>query len=396
MQHSIRERLIRYKLRRTELFDAEWYRRENGLPKEMDPWKHYLEGGWRESDPSPLFRNQLYLEANRDVKDLDICPLEHYLLYGEKEGRRLFTGQVPGKRWRYPAKEAGELPELDYPAADDLISVVIPAYNRAATIFASVNSVLKQTWKNLEVIVVDDGSEDETEQLIRGLRDPRVRYERHEKNLGACAARNTGIRIARGTWIAFQDSDDLWLPEKLETQLRAVKQTESDVCFCQYLRKSPDGSEELGPLHYYPRGIQERMESVFAIGTQTLLIRTEILRKERFDPEMPRFQDLELCMRLAESCRFCYCDEPMVIYRTGANSISGSTEKLLMASRLLWEKHPDMRERYPLLCRQLACLLLNTAEKEKGDFRKRLCAEALRMDDAREIRRMEKRITSAL
>ena len=134
------------------------------------------------------------------------------------------------------------------------------------------------------------------------------------------------------------------------------------------------------------------MESVFAIGTQTLLIRTEILRKERFDPDMPRFQDLELCMRLANRYRFCYFDRPMVIYRTGENSISGSAERLLKACGLLREKHPEMRERFPLLCRQLACLLLNTAKETVGDFRKKLCAEALRMDDAREIRRMERQI----
>ena len=100
-----------------------------------------------------------------------------------------------------------------------MISVIIPTYNRASLLPRALDSVLRQTWEDLEVIVVDDASRDDTPQVMAACTDPRVRYIRLEKNSGACVARNTGVAQARGEWIAFQDSDDLWLPEKLEKQM---------------------------------------------------------------------------------------------------------------------------------------------------------------------------------
>jgi len=88
------------------------------------------------------------------------------------------------------------------------VSVVIPAFNRAASIRAAMMSVLRQTWRDFELIVVDDGSTDGTLEAAAGVADPRVRLIAGEGNRGAAAARNRGIHDARGTWVAFQDSDD--------------------------------------------------------------------------------------------------------------------------------------------------------------------------------------------
>ena len=99
------------------------------------------------------------------------------------------------------------------------VSVVIPAYNRAATIVAAIDSVLRQTWTDFELIVVDDGSTDGTLAAAAAVADPRLRLVPAPRNLGAAGARNLGVEEARGTWIAFQDSDDEWLPEKLAKQM---------------------------------------------------------------------------------------------------------------------------------------------------------------------------------
>jgi glycosyltransferase involved in cell wall biosynthesis len=117
-----------------------------------------------------------------------------------------------------------DLPENARPMENSSIavSVVIPTYNRASLLGRAIKSVLEQTYQDFEIIVVDDASTDNTEEVVRNLRDRRIRYLRHEKNRGGSAARNTGIRAAWGQYIAFQDSDDEWLPEKLKKQMEVL------------------------------------------------------------------------------------------------------------------------------------------------------------------------------
>ena len=106
-------------------------------------------------------------------------------------------------------------------AVSDLpkVSVVIPTHDRAHLVGRAIRSVLAQTFQDFEIIVVDDCSVDNTKEVVQSLADSRIRYLRHEINRGGSAARNTGIGAARGEWIAFLDSDDEWLPKKLEKQL---------------------------------------------------------------------------------------------------------------------------------------------------------------------------------
>ena len=101
-----------------------------------------------------------------------------------------------------------------------LVSVVLPTFNRERLLPRAINSVLNQTYKNLELIIVNDGSTDDTEKVVKGYSDKRIRYYKQELNKGGSAARNVGIKLARGELISFQDSDDEWLPEKLERQVR--------------------------------------------------------------------------------------------------------------------------------------------------------------------------------
>ena len=119
-----------------------------------------------------------------------------------------------------------------------MISVILPTYNRRALTLRAIESVLKQTHADLECIVVDDASADDTAQHVRRIADPRVRYVRLEKNGGACAARNAGMALAKGAYIAFQDSDDVWRPDKLEKQLRLIESTGADVVVCAMRRIS--------------------------------------------------------------------------------------------------------------------------------------------------------------
>ena len=111
------------------------------------------------------------------------------------------------------------------------VSVIIPTYKRAHLVTRAIDSVLNQTFSDVEVIVVDDGSPDNTEEVVRGVVDGRVRYIRHEVNRGlAAAGRNTGIAMARGYYIAFLDDDDEWRADKLEKQLEAIKSYDAVLC----------------------------------------------------------------------------------------------------------------------------------------------------------------------
>src|SRR5690348_1065740 len=105
-----------------------------------------------------------------------------------------------------------------------VVSVILPTYNRASLISRAIRSVLNQTFTDWELLIVDDGSTDATEQLIRSRSaDSRIRYMKLPQNVGMCNARNHGIALARGEFIAFLDSDDEWLPTKLEKQLAVFR-----------------------------------------------------------------------------------------------------------------------------------------------------------------------------
>jgi len=116
------------------------------------------------------------------------------------------------------------------------VSVIIPAYNRAHLIGRAIKSVLNQAYQDFELIIIDDCSTDNTDEVVREFqkKDNRIIYLKHDQNKGGSAARNTGIKVSKSEYIAFLDSDDEWLPEKLEIQMEAIlKQNVSMVtCFC--------------------------------------------------------------------------------------------------------------------------------------------------------------------
>ena len=113
-----------------------------------------------------------------------------------------------------------------------LVTVIIPVYNRAFTIRRAIDSVLDQSYKELELIIVDDCSLDNTVQIVKSYRDKRINLICLPKNCGANTARNTGLRAAKGEYIAFQDSDDEWFKEKLEIQIEYMEKTRKKVCYC--------------------------------------------------------------------------------------------------------------------------------------------------------------------
>ena len=125
---------------------------------------------------------------------------------------------------------------------EDLVSIIMPSYNTGKFIKETINSVLNQTYNNWELIIVDDCSTDDTEEIVNAIKDNRIKFLKNSTNSGAAISRNKAIKEAKGKWIAFLDSDDLWKSEKLTKQIKFMK--ENDIlCVFHYV-----------PLHSAPAG----------------------------------------------------------------------------------------------------------------------------------------------
>lgn len=124
----------------------------------------------------------------------------------------------------------------------DLVSIIMPSYNTGKYIGKSIESVLNQTYQNWELIIVDDCSTDNTDKIVTSINDARIKYMKNSCNLGAAISRNRALREAKGQWIAFLDSDDLWMPEKLEKQIRFMKINGYAFSYTNYEEIDIDGN----------------------------------------------------------------------------------------------------------------------------------------------------------
>lgn len=241
-----------------------------------------------------------------------------------------------------------------------MISVIIPVYNREKVALAAINSVLKQTYTDIEVIVVDDGSTDNTKEVLSEIKDERFHYI-YQQNVGACIARNHGIELAKGDYIAFHDSDDIWHTDKLEKQLAALLNSGADLVFCKLNEFYGNEIKRIIPEDI-SAGFLDPVINLFGIGTQTLLAKREVFDNIKFDKHMPRFQEFELLVRVADKYKLYCVDEGLVDYYIGEDSISSNPEKLYQACCLIHDKHKDFAAKYPEMTKIMGYRLL-----EEGD-----------------------------
>ncbi len=238
------------------------------------------------------------------------------------------------------------------------VSVVIPTYDRADVIDRAVDSALDQTYDDFEVVVVDDGSTDATESVVRGYDDDRVRYVGHETNRGANVARNTGIEEARGDYVAFLDSDDEWHPGKLTAQLDRLEGSEAvaAVCGCERRLDGPTGRLQtaaagvLGLLDTpsLREGGEEMAAEILAgnvhpAAGSTLVVETDVVREiGGFDETLDRFQDPEIVVRICEVGPVAFVDDPLVVrHDTG----EPAPETVHEADQQYLQKHAETVDR---------------------------------------------------
>ena len=204
-----------------------------------------------------------------------------------------------------------------------LVSVVIPTYNRAGQVGDAVQCALDQTWKHCEVIVVDDGSSDNTDDMLSEF-GGRIRHVK-TSNRGVAAARNRGISESLGAWVAFLDSDDLWHPEKIEKQMHAIAEHDAVLCFCMSADEDGVALDDLPLMNsgraksdtsYFPRGDFSLFQYHRHPFVQSMLVHRSCLRvRTPFDESLQVAEDTRLIHRLVMAHGFVALNQSLVRVR---------------------------------------------------------------------------------
>jgi glycosyltransferase involved in cell wall biosynthesis len=223
------------------------------------------------------------------------------------------------------------------------VSVILPTYNRAQLIERAIRSVLEQTFESFELIVIDDGSTDCTEDLVREFRDSRIRYIKMPTRKGAGAARNAGIQIANADLIAFQDSDDEWMSTKLNEQLlKFADQPQVGVIYSDLLRVSRSGECHVVVAPEFDAGILNAKTGRYCvqdIGIQSCLVQRQIFDDVGwFNESLPALEDMELLIRISQKSKMIKMPMPLVKYYETAG-ISSNFARMAKARRMLIEMY---------------------------------------------------------
>lgn len=230
---------------------------------------------------------------------------------------------------------------------EPLVSVVMPTYNHAGFIKEAVDSVLNQSYRNLELIIIDNYSEDKTADIIGSYKDQRIKYLKFRNNGIIAASRNYGIQQAGGKYVAFIDSDDVWLPAKLTLQVAALETGGGPrgISFCKFKVISPDTADHekiMGPKSpVLPERLYERLiKANFIVSSSTVVLKKALDEVGLFDehPDLRCSEDFDLWLRITRKYKTAYVDEVAGIYRMHAANQSANDLRLKRALAVI-DKH---------------------------------------------------------
>ncbi|NFO86965.1 glycosyltransferase family 2 protein [Clostridium botulinum] len=207
----------------------------------------------------------------------------------------------------------------------DLVSIIIPVYNSSKTIKETIKSVLVQNYKKFEIIVIDDCSTDESFEILKCLsdKDKKINLYRNKKNLGVSKTRNLGIELAKGEFICFLDSDDIWNPLKLEEQIKYINKQNSDICYTSYEMIDTftgDKSIRIIPKDINYKGLLK--ENI--ICCSTIMIKSNLLKENKFEENFFH-EDFVLWLKLLKlGFKAAGLEKSLVTYRKGGRSSNKS------------------------------------------------------------------------
>ncbi|ALF54790.1 family 2 glycosyl transferase [Nostoc piscinale CENA21] len=199
-----------------------------------------------------------------------------------------------------------------------IVSVIVPTFNRANLLPRAISSILQQTLSNFELIIVDDGSTDNTAEVVKEFTDPRIKFLPLGKNYGGSYARNQGIKAASTELIAFLDSDDEWLAEKLELQVKRLQESDDPLATVVYCLgyECVEGQRKIPSLHLHEGDVFDNLLRGWLPPTTSLFMvkRSALLEVNGFDESLPSFQDYDLWLSLAAANNhFLAVDQPLII-----------------------------------------------------------------------------------
>lgn len=204
---------------------------------------------------------------------------------------------------------------------DGLVSIIMPSWNTERFIAESIQSVIDQTYKKWELLIVDDCSTDNTDEIVASFQDDRIRYFKNEKNSGAALTRNRAMREAQGEWIAFLDSDDLWAPKKLERQLKFMKKNNLVFSYHDYVKID----ENSNPLNIYVSGprvvTKHKMYNYGYPGCLTFIYSAKAMGLIQIK-DIKKNNDYAILLKLCKRANCVLLKENLAQYRIRKKSIS--------------------------------------------------------------------------
>lgn len=220
----------------------------------------------------------------------------------------------------------------------DLVTIIMPAFNREKEIKFSIKNILNQSYRHFELIIIDDGSQDDTVGVIKSFKDSRIKLIRLTTNHGASEARNIGIKNAKGDFITFLDSDDFYKIDKINKQLIYLKDTNADVVFCgmKVLKDPP----EIIPSKLENKNIKiEDLLNGNLAGTPSILARKECFDLVQFDQKLKTSNDWDLIMSMSLKFKIFLQKEILVYYSNTKNSLSSTYNYDFKSIRIIYEKY---------------------------------------------------------
>lgn len=211
----------------------------------------------------------------------------------------------------------------------DLVSIITPTYNCAKFIGATIESVLNQTYQNFEMIIVDDASKDNTEEVVKSFKDKRIKYIRLSKNSGPAVARNTAMEEAKGKYMAFLDSDDLWVPTKLEKQIKFIKKNKYKIICSDYEQIDEEGNKLNKIIPCKKKVNYNGILLSCPVGNSTVFYDVSKLGKFKV-PNIRKRNDDALWLQILKKEEYMYGQKEVLMeYRIRQNSVSSNKLSLI-------------------------------------------------------------------
>ncbi len=204
---------------------------------------------------------------------------------------------------------------------EELVSIIMPSYNTGKFIQETIDSVINQTYDNWELIIVDDCSSDNTDEIVKSIKDDRIFYLKNKKNSGAAVSRNKALKMAKGKWIAFLDSDDLWKKDKLEKQIKFMKNNNYHFSYTNYIEideeSKPNGKRITGPKRITEKG----MTNYCWPGCLTVMYDAEKIGLIQIE-DIKKNNDYAMWLKISKKVDCYLLNEELAMYRKRNGSIS--------------------------------------------------------------------------